>query len=63
VSFPVFRYRLSALLILAAVLAALFSTSVIRFRDRGVIRAIRAVIRLAPEAEKRDQQVRDLVSP
>ena len=57
------RFRFRTLLIVLAVIAVLIALGVARVDQRGVGRAIRDVNQLAPEAEKRNQEVRELASP
>ena len=57
------RYRLRTLLIVLAVIAGLVALGAIRLDRRGVGRAIRDVNRIAPDVERRNQNVRDLASP
>ena len=57
------RFRLSALLILLAIVAVLVGTGLVRRRQRGFDGFVRDVQRLATEAEKRNQKVSELARP
>jgi len=58
-----FGFRGPTLLVVLAFLVILLATGTLRLKDRGVIRAIREIIRLAPEVEQRNQEIRDLSAP
>jgi hypothetical protein len=56
-------YRLRTLLFVVAVVAVLVATGFVRMQQGRLGQIIRGVIRLAPEAERRNQEVRDLAAP
>jgi hypothetical protein len=53
------RYRLRTLLIVLAVIAVLVAIGAIEWHDEGVGAAIKGLHQLAPEVEKRNQEVRE----